>query len=86
MGLTIQNADANQLLGDTYFCSKQSTLVIKHIPIDTELREKLRRFIDRLSYNTELRLILVFGPDETNDAMKQKLDIPIVEMNYMDRK
>ena len=50
---------------------------------NSELRYKFLKFIEKLSFNTELRLILVLAEKDANGTDFQDRSIPMVSMSYM---
>ena len=79
-------ADLNQILSDTYLSQKKSTIVFQHIKFfNPSLRYKFRKFVEKLSYATELRLVLVMEEKEAEEHMEQDNNTPVVRMTYMER-
>ena len=61
-------------------------MVFQHIPFDNmELLYKFIKFVHKLSWNTELRLILVIDQKEANNNIFEDTFIPVVNLNYLTR-
>ena len=50
-----------------------------------ELLYKFMKFIHKLSWNTELRLILVIDEKDADNNIFEEAFIPIVNLNYLTR-
>ena len=66
-------------MNDTYLSQKKIILVFNNLPFDnTELRYKFTKFIEKLTFNTELRMILILPDKESNDLIAHDDSIPIM--------
>lgn len=64
-------------MNDTYLKTKKSIIVFWKIPNkDLVLRHKFLKFVEKLQYNTELRLIMVVRENEAPDLVLHDNTIP----------